>query len=393
LLRITNAGGSGAQTVSNGILVVDAINGGTTATNAFSLAGQVVAGAYEYGLFRSSVDGSGPQNWYLRSTNIRPDVQANANVPPLGSQFGLVMLGTFHERMGDPLAGILATGKPAACDSSSVADGFGQTGKWGRLLGDKGSLSLNNANSSWQVGGMQAGMDLFRRESGDGSCDHAGLYFGIGLIDGDIDQLTQAGAGSIDINGYSIGAYWSRLGATGWYIDTVVQGTFYRANGDTGVTSIKTNGFGIAFSGEAGYPLRLTQDFWIEPQVQLIYQRVAFDDLTNDTGVASFAPTESLVGRIGARLVHPWETGSVWLRGNIWHEFIGKTSVTLAGAGGQNGVTFETPFDGTWGEVGIGANGRIADRTSLFATAAYRASLDGREREGWNARVGLTYQW
>ena len=38
-LRITNAGGPGAETVANGITVVQAINGGTTVPGAFALAG------------------------------------------------------------------------------------------------------------------------------------------------------------------------------------------------------------------------------------------------------------------------------------------------------------------------------------------------------------------
>ena len=37
LLRITNAGGPGAETVANGIAVVQAIDGGTTAPGAFAL--------------------------------------------------------------------------------------------------------------------------------------------------------------------------------------------------------------------------------------------------------------------------------------------------------------------------------------------------------------------
>lgn len=72
-LIIRNSGGTGAETTGNGILVVDAINGGTTTANAFSLVSPVVAGPYEYDLFRSSLDGTGPENWYLRST-YRPDV-------------------------------------------------------------------------------------------------------------------------------------------------------------------------------------------------------------------------------------------------------------------------------------------------------------------------------
>ncbi|HBO76828.1 MAG TPA: autotransporter outer membrane beta-barrel domain-containing protein, partial [Cupriavidus sp.] len=66
-LRINNAGGAGALTVANGIQVVNATNGGTTAAGAFALDGRAVAGAYEYRLFRGANDGTDANSWYLRS--------------------------------------------------------------------------------------------------------------------------------------------------------------------------------------------------------------------------------------------------------------------------------------------------------------------------------------
>ena len=69
-LRITNAGGPGAQTVANGIQVVQATNGGTTAPTAFTLAGEVRGGAFDYFLFRGGLGGSSPNDWFLRSTFI-----------------------------------------------------------------------------------------------------------------------------------------------------------------------------------------------------------------------------------------------------------------------------------------------------------------------------------
>ena len=71
LLVVSNAGGAGAVTTGNGILLVDAVNGATTASGVFALGnpgGYVAAGPYAYTLYRSSVDSSGQQNWYLRST-------------------------------------------------------------------------------------------------------------------------------------------------------------------------------------------------------------------------------------------------------------------------------------------------------------------------------------
>ncbi|WP_245311501.1 autotransporter outer membrane beta-barrel domain-containing protein, partial [Bradyrhizobium pachyrhizi] len=67
-LKISNTTGGGALTTGNGILVVDAINGATTTAGAFSLSHPVLAGPYQYSLFRSSVDSSNPQAWYLRDT-------------------------------------------------------------------------------------------------------------------------------------------------------------------------------------------------------------------------------------------------------------------------------------------------------------------------------------
>src|SRR5262249_62357602 len=68
LMRITNTGGPGVETTGNGILVVNAINGGTTTPAAFSLAGgRVTAGAFDYFLFRGGVSPGSQDSWFLPS--------------------------------------------------------------------------------------------------------------------------------------------------------------------------------------------------------------------------------------------------------------------------------------------------------------------------------------
>ena len=66
-LRITNTGGSGDLTLGNGIPVVVATNGGTTAPGAFGLSGAVVAAPYEYFLFRGGVTPGNENDWFLRN--------------------------------------------------------------------------------------------------------------------------------------------------------------------------------------------------------------------------------------------------------------------------------------------------------------------------------------
>jgi type V secretory pathway adhesin AidA len=80
---ILNAGGAGAETAADGILVVQAINGGRTSANAFALYAPVAAGAYEYFLFKGGVSAGSGENWYLRSTVVN-GVVAAAAAPPTG---------------------------------------------------------------------------------------------------------------------------------------------------------------------------------------------------------------------------------------------------------------------------------------------------------------------
>jgi predicted outer membrane repeat protein len=52
---VTNFGGQGAETVGDGIRLVEAINGATTTPNNFALLGEVRGGAFDYDLFRGDL--------------------------------------------------------------------------------------------------------------------------------------------------------------------------------------------------------------------------------------------------------------------------------------------------------------------------------------------------
>ena len=74
IVHVTNVGGVGAET-TNGIPVVNAIDGATTAPGAFALpAGELRAGAFDYDLFRGGVSGASPNDWFLRSDFVTPPV-------------------------------------------------------------------------------------------------------------------------------------------------------------------------------------------------------------------------------------------------------------------------------------------------------------------------------
>ena len=73
-MAIRNAGGEGALTVGDGILVVEVKDPARSAAGAFSLhGGSITAGAFDYFLFKGGVSSPGAAgNWYLRNALAPP---------------------------------------------------------------------------------------------------------------------------------------------------------------------------------------------------------------------------------------------------------------------------------------------------------------------------------
>ncbi|PWK60316.1 autotransporter outer membrane beta-barrel domain-containing protein, partial [Aminobacter sp. AP02] len=90
-LVVRNTTGPGALTLADGIKVVDAINGASTANGSFVLRGDyvtkdgqqaVVGGAYAYTLFHNGVTDPTDSDWYLRSQIVPPPIPPIPPVPP-----------------------------------------------------------------------------------------------------------------------------------------------------------------------------------------------------------------------------------------------------------------------------------------------------------------------
>ncbi|UIP23749.1 autotransporter outer membrane beta-barrel domain-containing protein [Achromobacter deleyi] len=427
-LLVTPSGGAGALTVGDGVLVVNAINGATTAPTAFSLGNRVAAGAYEYQLFHGGRPDTGgnpdDQNWYLRSTvdptpeppvnpptpgepdnevpNYRREVPVDMAVPALASRLGLAMLGTYHDRAGEDylLSGSSAHERPAA---------------WGRVFGEDGSVSYGGRNAfarvgnferhgpsySYDLGGLQLGVDLYRKLNDDGSRNTAGVFLGAGRIEADVDAALGGKAGTTRMSGYSVGAYGTRKGSSGWYLDAVAQGTRYddiQARARYGET-LKTDGYGFAASLEGGYPIALSGGWAIEPQAQLVYQHLSFGKRERDSyGLIGFDDSNSLYGRLGGRISKNWDTESgrpttIWARANVWDSFGARSKTTFAALDGANPVSLSTDLGGSWAQVGVGVSGQIAKNLTAFASGDYNFAIDQGRGTSVSGRVGIRMTW
>jgi len=406
-LLIINAGGPGARTASDGILVVQAIAGGTTAPGAFSLAGRVVGGPYEYLLFRGAQATDSSDNWYLRSTTLppptppvpptppapptpapvilyRPEVPVYSAAPGMVRRMTLATLGTFHERRGEQ--GLLH------------GDGSLRAG-WGRMFGQhheehwSGTVNPGFDGTVW---GLQAGFDVYGHDSPDGDRDRAGFFFGYARADGNVRGFAIGAVrprlGDVNLNGYSLGAYWTHLGSSGWYVDAVLMGTWMSGEPTSRFgANAKARGVNLVASLEGGYPVALGGGWSLEPQAQIIGQRLWLDDTRDPFSKIRYSGEPAVTGRLGLRLRGNLEaSGTMWqpyLRLNLWHDFKGRERVAF------DAEPIVTRYGGTALQIGGGTVAQVTSALSFFATTSYSTNLGGKHRRTITGNLGLQYRW
>ncbi|MGY6248177.1 autotransporter outer membrane beta-barrel domain-containing protein [Bosea thiooxidans] len=416
---VANTGGSGALTTADGIRLVQVASGGTTATDAFTLGQRVAAGAYEYQLFRGG--STSADDWFLRSNLInapttptlptpttptppsspviplyRPEVALYTPIPAIARQMGLSTLGTLHERVGEE-ENLRGLPEPWAYAN----------GAWGRVFGERVNNRWNgtvDASAAGNLVGFQTGFDILRRTTDSGHRDHAGVYvaysdYNSPSVRGFALGLQNLAVGRLQMNGPSMGAYWTHFGPSGWYVDAVFQGSWY----DAKATSLygagtSTNATGYTASLEAGYPIRFGEgNGWlIEPQAQIVYQSVSVDRSRDQYSSVDWNAGTAWAGRLGARLQYTArdEQGTLWqpyARVNLWHAFSGND-----GAGfGTASPVIETRFGDTALEVGGGVTARVSQNVSFYGQASHRWSLESsRSRQTATAGTfGIRVNW
>ncbi|WP_349531106.1 autotransporter outer membrane beta-barrel domain-containing protein [Bradyrhizobium sp. NAS80.1] len=317
-----------------------------TTAGAFTLANpELRGGAFDYRLFHGGVDGSNPENWYLRSTFvvgpqppeppgplpptpptpgpgtfpiIGPELATYGVVQPIAQQLGRGMLGTHDERMGalyyqagvpcQPAQQPVYTKAPPLYTKAPPTD-CGPEGwrpaVWGRAFGqqiDNHYQAFADPRADGRLAGFQVGFDVLRSDSLiSGHKDYGGLYFAYGNANVDVTGLvTNPSAtayvlqhtGGLNLNAYSGGAYWTHYGPQGWYLDLVLQGTSYGGSASTEFARLDTTGSGFISSLEGGYPIALPMlgpGFVLEPQAQVLWQWVSFDSGFDGLGPVALA--------------------------------------------------------------------------------------------------------
>jgi outer membrane autotransporter protein len=332
-------------------------------------------------------------------------------VPVIAANYGRQLIGTFHERFGEQ--------RLPVAEGDADPD-WALRGAWGRLIGVSGQYGGDprgiyggSPAFDYTFGALQAGLDLYAREYANGHRDIAGVYLAIGRGEADVEHnlnsLATFKAGEDSFDAVSVGGYWTRIGANDWYLDGVVQATWYDFEMDSqrGLPTAETDAFGFATSLEGGYPFDLGNGWRLEPQAQLVYQMIDVSDFNDGAADIRFSDTDSLAGRIGARLARSWSVGdqdygegngggaptrhfTLWGRADLWHEFLGEPTTKFSSAAGF--IPFTANLGDDWVEFGIGGDFDMTHDIKLFGNVTYETALDG-DSHAWEGKLGLKIKW
>ncbi len=404
-VQVTNLGGLGAQTTGNGIEVVAARNGATSTATAFTLAnGHVDAGAYAYTLHGAD------QSWYLRSDTgavtpgtpgvpgatpvvpsvatptYRTEVPLFAALPQQLRKADLGMMGNLHQRIGDE-----PVGGTAARDGARNA--------WGRVIStdiDVRQQGTVSPASKGRVEGFQVGTDLFANANW-----RAGVY--VGQLNGDVQTSGFANgvwgnAGSNDLRSRYLGAYVTWVNGSGFYADAVLQGGDHRYTlRPQGNASVTGKGDSLLASIEVGQAFALGQGWTIEPQLQLIHQRVDLDDAFISGARVQQNADSGWIVRAGARIKGEYSTSMGALqpygRINLYRATSGTDISRFVGPAGTTDIATRT--GGSWGEAAAGATLAVSQTWSVYGEIGRLFAMggDARVKSGLQGSLGVKARW
>lgn len=448
-ITVTNLGGLGALTQQNGIQVVEAQGTAVSDSSAFALAAPISAGAFDYNLYKGGVTPGSENSFYLRSAVVaaplvavpnpdpalppilvplvqapvpapalpavpsgtptlpaavaappvlpaavpgaapiptyRPEVPTWSVMPPAAAQMALTALGTFHDRQGDQRL-LTETGALSAGWGRVYGENFEQT--WAGTVTPTLDGSLN---------GYQVGHDLFASQISNTLNQRGGVFVADTRLRGDVDGFNQGfegkRAGKIDIEGKSAGLYWTLLNPLGGYLDLVAMHTWLDGDSrsERGL-EIDNDGHVTTFSAEVGQPFAVTDNWLIEPQAQVIYQKVSLDTQNDGISRVTFDSDAATTGRLGMRLEGSYEVSqskvTPYVQANIWHTMSGTDSVTF-----DDTTQIDTEQKSTQADLGFGAVLSLTESVSVYAGIDYGLNIDSNQQRATSASAGLRMSW
>jgi outer membrane autotransporter protein len=243
------------------------------------------------------------------------------------------------------------------------------------------------------------GPAILTLQSDSGHTQRVGLVGGLTQLQGNSNglltsrALADPGNDTLNLEGQSLGAYWSLTGPQGWHVDLTASGG--RVNGysrnDQGARQA-TEGSAVTLSVEGGFPIGLSDHWVVEPQAQLINQRITLDTPYAGSGNASSSDLTSWSGRVGARLKGSYDINGLgvepYVRTNVWHTVYTSDTVNLDQVEKISSSRYSSTV-----EVGLGLVARVTPAVSLYISADYSSSVDDNDLNGLIGSLGVRMRW
>jgi outer membrane autotransporter protein len=255
---------------------------------------------------------------------------------------------------------------------------LGQAGHGGNEFKGPAILTLQSASGHTQQVGLIGGTSQFQ-------VNDNGLPTSPARSD--------PGSDTLNLTGQSLGAYWSLTGPQGWHVDLTASGG--RVSGfsrnEQGERQA-TEGSAMTLSVEGGFPIGLGERWVIEPQAQLINQRITLDTPYAGSGNASSSELTSWSGRVGARLKGSYDISGLpvepYVRTNLWHTVYTGNTVTL-----DQVDKISSSRNSSTVELGLGLVARVTPAVSLYVSADYSSDVDDNDLNGLIGSLGVRMRW
>lgn len=400
-IQVSNAGGPGALTTGDGILIVNARV--SSSADAFDMAAPVVAGAYQYDLYFQNLAAT-DSNWYLRSSEFKGAAAypAIANSALTAWRADLASLQDRVDTLRTNMLAAQSLHMPATvagiADGGSVpVDPARMAGGWFSQTTESSSVAqLGVAGFTQESAGTQFGYD-FAMDNVMSRNDWLvlGAFGGEGWTQAD---FADADAGA-DFDTTTLGAYASWFSGD-LHVDALMK--YSLLDGDFNSDAVRSDGglelpvFGTSLG--AGYHFDLSRSetggLSLQPSVALDYAHVGGDSFTDESGARiTLAETDSLRGRVGARLVRAFAPaegesgpqGSFYFEAGVAQELLGAARAEVSG------VTLEQELPQTTFQFGAGFDIALPeDGVSLNFATSYDLG-DGEDNIA--ATGGVKFTW
>ncbi|MBC3209345.1 autotransporter outer membrane beta-barrel domain-containing protein [Pseudomonas sp. SWRI111] len=363
---------------ANGKLMLVDGNGGA---GRFSLyGGHVDAGAFRYTLEQRADD------WYLvNAAGIAPvnpvapapaQLSAGANAA-IASQTAAATLwsaqmNTLVKRLGE-----LRLGKD-------------EGGVWTRAIGSRYNIAEHSSRAFSQNNtGIEIGADKAIGLAG------GKVYVG-GMLGTAKSELNFGEGASGEIESRMLGGYATYLNDNGVYVDSVIK--YSRFDNDLKLPtnvgkmvkgSYSANGYGVDV--EVGKHIKLKDDWFVEPQVELMATRTTGANYTASNGLrVNAGAMNSLQSRVGSLFGRSLE-----LANGMQAQPYAKASY-IAEHGGDshvrvNGHKLKSELPGNRVELGFGAILQVSERSKVSLDAEFAKGND--IEQPWGVTLGYRYLW